>query len=79
MHRLRRPSEPPPRWLPAARHALLGSCKVSWHACIQAGVSTAINTQGFHAKSAACHHRPNCALQGTPPPVRASATPSARP
>jgi len=79
MRRLHRPSEPPPRWLLAARHALLGPRKVSWHACIQAGFSTAINTQGFHAKSAVRHHRPNCALQGTPPPLRASATPNARP
>nr|CAX37003.1 hypothetical protein [Citrobacter sp. JEK-2009] len=47
MHRVRRPSEPPPRWLQATRHALLGSRKVSWHACIQAGISPATNNRCF--------------------------------
>ena len=47
MRRLHRPSEPPPRWLQATRHALLCSRKVSWHACIQAGISPATNNRGF--------------------------------
>jgi hypothetical protein len=34
---------------------------------------------GNHAHAASCHHRPNWALQGTPPPLRASASPSGRP
>nr|WCC72185.1 hypothetical protein [uncultured bacterium] len=79
MRRLHRPSEPPPRWLLAAKRALLGSRKVSWHACIQAGISQAFNTQGFHAKSAVRHDRPNCALQGTLIRRIASATPYGRP
>ena len=35
---------------------------------------------GSLAAQVPCYlHRPNWALQGTPPPVRASASPSARP
>ncbi len=35
---------------------------------------------GSLVAQALCYlHRPNWALQGTPPPLRASATPSARP
>ena len=46
------------------------------HRAHQAGASCA----GSLAAQAPCYfHRPNWALQGTPPPVRASATPSARP
>jgi hypothetical protein len=42
----------------------------------QAGASCA----GSLAAQAHCYlHRPNWALQGTPPPAHASATPSARP
>ena len=46
------------------------------HRAHQADASCA----GSLAAQAPCYlHRPNCALQGTPPPLRASATPSARP
>ena len=38
-----------------------------------------IQHTGAHAHAVTCHHRPNWALQGTPPPLHASATPSARP
>jgi hypothetical protein len=46
------------------------------HRAHQAGASCA----GSLAAQAHCYfHRPNWALQGTPPPVHASATPSGRP
>ncbi len=46
------------------------------HRAHQAGASCA----GSLAAHRLCYwHRPNWALQGTPPPLRASATPSARP
>jgi hypothetical protein len=46
------------------------------HRAHQAGASCA----GSLAAQAPCYcHRPNWALQGTPPPLRASASPSARP
>ncbi len=46
------------------------------HRAHQAGASCA----GSLAAQRPCYlHRPNWALQGTPPPVHASATPSARP
>ena len=76
---MHRPSEPPPRWLLAARHVLLGSRKGSWHACIQAGICQAINTQGRHAQALVCHHRPNWSVKGTPTTARTSATHSGRP
>ena len=46
------------------------------HRAHQAGASCA----GSLAAQRPCYlHRPNWALQGTPPPVHASDTPSARP
>ena len=46
------------------------------HRAHQAGASCA----GSLAAQAPCYlHRPNWALQGTPPPALASAAPSARP
>ncbi len=46
------------------------------HRAHQAGASCA----GSLAAQRPCYlHRPNWALQGTPPPVRASAKPSGRP
>jgi hypothetical protein len=48
----------------------------SAHRAHQAGASCA----GSLAAQRPCYlHRPNCALQETPPPVHASATPSERP